>query len=88
MQSYLEDNLKVKTPVKHHAPPANYTVLLSFLVLKDGTVTEVEALQDPGYGCAEEAMRVLKKSPKWLPAVQNGKPVIYRQKQLITFVVD
>jgi len=87
-QAYLEDNLKVKTPIKHHAPPGNYTVLLSFLVLKDGTVTEVESLQDPGYGCAEEAVRVLKKSPKWLPAVQNGKTVTYRQKQSITFVVD
>ena len=65
----------------------NYTVHLFFLVLKDGTVTEVEALQDPGYGCAAEAVRVIQKGPKWRPAIQNGRNVIYRQKQNITFQV-
>ena len=87
-QTFLEQALKVNTPVKHHAPMGSYTVLISFLVLKDGSVTEIEVLNDPGYGCAQEATRVLKKSPKWNPATINGDPVIYRQKQSLTFLVD
>jgi len=44
-------------------------------------------LNDPGYGCGAEAVRVIKKGPKWQPAIQNGRNVIYRQKQNITFEV-
>lgn len=87
-QTFLEQTLKVNTPVKHRAPAGSYNVLVSFLVLKNGTVTEAEVLNDPGYGCAQEAVRVLKKNPKWNPATINGAPVVYRQKQSITFLVD
>jgi hypothetical protein len=80
--------LKSNVPVKHRAPEGLYTVVCSFVVLKDGTISEVMALNDPGYGVAEEAVRVLKKSPKWIPAMQQGKPVTYRQKQSITFEVS
>lgn len=34
-----------------------------------------------------EVFRVFKNVPKWIPAQQNGKPVIYRQKQALTYVV-
>jgi protein TonB len=36
----------------------------------------------------EEVMRVIQKSPKWRPAMQNGKPVKAYRKQPITFVVN
>lgn len=48
----------------------------------------MQALNDPGYGTAEEAVRVIKKSKQWIPALQNGNHVIYRQKESITFVVQ
>jgi len=57
------------------------------LVDKEGKVIDVQALTQPGYGTSEEAIRVIKNSPNWLPAIQNDKPVIYRQKQDITFQV-
>ena len=84
---YLERNLNAQTPADNGAPPGRYTVTVSFLVSKDGTISEVQALNDPGYGCGSEAIRVIKKGPKWQPAVQNGRNVIYRQKQNITFEV-
>lgn len=65
----------------------NYTVTVSFLVLQDGKIDEVEAENDPGYGTAEEAISVIRMSPDWIPAVQFNKLVIYRQKQNITFQV-
>ena len=86
--SFLQNTLRVNTPVKHKAPAGTYTVLASFLVDKEGKVYEIKILKDPGYGCAEEVIRVLKKSPDWIPARQNGRNVIYRQKQTITFQVD
>lgn len=84
---YLQRNLDAQTPTNEGAPAGNYTVTVSFLVSKDGSISEVQALNDPGYGCAAEAVRVIKKGPKWTPAQQNGRSVIYRQKQNITFQV-
>lgn len=84
---FLERNLNNQTPSDNGAAPGNYTVTVSFLVDKDGNISEVTALDDPGYGTAAEAVRAIKKGPKWKPAVQNGRNVIYRQKQRITFQV-
>jgi len=86
-RKFLERNLNNQTPADNGAPPGNYTVTVSFLVSKDGSISEVQSLNDPGYGCAAEAVRVIKKGPAWKPAIQNGRNVIYRQKQNITFQV-
>lgn len=87
-RKFLERNLNSNTPVDNGAPPGNYTVIVSFLVDKDGSISEVKAENSPGYGTSEEAVRVIRKGPKWIPAVQNGRNVIYRQKQSITFQVQ
>ena len=50
-------------------------VVIQFVVEKDGSLTDVKVLKDVGYGSANEALRVLRKGPKWTPAVQNGKNV-------------
>lgn len=85
---YLERNLNRDLPVENGAPPGKYTVVVSFIVAKDGSISDVTAENDPGYGTKAEAMRVIAKGPKWKPAVQNGRNVIYRHKQSITFVVS
>lgn len=50
-------------------------VILSFVVEKDGTLSNIKVLRDIGGGCAQEAVRVVKLMPRWTPAEQNGKPV-------------
>ena len=50
-------------------------VLVSFVIEKDGSITDIKVLKDIGYGSGEEAIRVLKNCPKWTPAEQNGKTV-------------
>ncbi len=85
---YLERNLNRDLPVENGAPPGKYTVLVSFTVDKVGKVSDVIAENDPGYGTKAEAVRVIAKGPNWKPAVQNGRNVIYRHKQQITFVVS
>jgi periplasmic protein TonB len=87
-RKYLERNLNSQVPTDNGAPAGNYTVIVSFLVDKDGNISEVRAENDPGYGTSGEAVRAIKKGPKWIPAVQNGRNVIYRQKQSITFQVQ
>jgi protein TonB len=86
-QKFLERNLNASVPVDNGAPPGKYTVVLSFIVDKTGAISDIKAENDPGYGTKDEAIRVLKKSPSWKPAVQNGRNVIYRQRQSITFQV-
>jgi protein TonB len=85
---YLERNLNRDLPVENGAPPGKYTVVVSFIVSKDGSISDVIAENDPGYGTKQEAVRVITKGPKWKPAVQNGRNVIYRHKQSITFQVS
>jgi protein TonB len=85
---YLERNLNRDIPSDNGAPPNRYTVIVSFTVSKTGAISDVSAENDPGYGTKAEAIRVITKGPAWKPAVQNGRNVIYRHKQSITFVVS
>lgn len=50
-------------------------VLVQFVVERDGSLTDIQVLRDLGYGTREEAIRVLRASPKWKPGVQNGRTV-------------
>ncbi|OYY10247.1 MAG: hypothetical protein B7Y66_06510 [Sphingobacteriia bacterium 35-36-14] len=86
--SFLIKNLNRDIPVEKGGPPGKYTVVLSFIVDTKGKVSNVEAENDPGYGTAEEAVRVMKLSPNWIPAKQNGKPVVYKHKHTITYVIS
>ena len=86
-KTYLENNLQTDVPVKNKAPKGIYTVTLSFLIDENGKVSEVKAIKDPGYGTAAEAQRIIAKGPDWIPAIQNGHKVIYREKQNISFKV-
>lgn len=85
--SFLEANIHANVAARHKAPAGNYTVTISFLVDKEGNVSEPEIIKDPGYGTATDVLKAFKHCPKWQPATINGKPVIYRQKQNITYQV-
>ena len=62
-------------------------MFVTFIVDKTGNISDVQAENDPGYGTKAEAIRVIKKGPAWIPAIQNNHKVIYRHKQGITFQV-
>lgn len=80
-RKYLERNFNRDLAFEKGAPPGNYTVVVSFIVGTDGVLSDVKAENDPGYGAAEQAVRLIKNGPKWIPAVKNGKSVAYRQRQ-------
>ncbi len=83
---YLMKNLKY--PKKAIKNDIQGMVRVQFIVDREGNVSEVMALNDPGGGLAEEAVRVIAKGPKWKPAEQNGRKVIYRHIQAITFALE
>ncbi len=50
-------------------------IFATFVVEKDGSLTDIKVIRDIGYGTAEETIRVLKLCPKWIPGEQKGRKV-------------
>jgi periplasmic protein TonB len=86
-RKYLERNLNANVGPDNGAPTGVYTVYVQFVVSKDGSISDVKALTNHGYGMEAEAVRVIKKGPPWTPAVQNGRSVNAYRKQPVTFQV-
>lgn len=84
---YLERTLDGGTPTKNGAPEGTYTVVVQFIVDKEGNISDVRALTNHGYGMEAEVVRVIKKGPKWSPAFQDGRHVKAYRKQPVTFMV-
>lgn len=61
-------------------------VFVEFIVEKDGTLSNLKVLKGIGYGCDEEAVRVLSSAPAWMPARQRGEAV--RQKMVLPMVFN
>jgi protein TonB len=63
-------------------------VFVTFVVERDGSVTDVQILRGIGGGCDEEAVRVIKKMPKWSAGKQRGKPVRVQYRMPIKFTLQ
>ncbi|RTY89451.1 regulatory sensor-transducer, BlaR1/MecR1 family protein [Flavobacterium sp. RSP46] len=61
-----------KTPTQ---PNLKGKVYITFIVEKDGSLSDIKNIRDIGFGTGEEAIRVLKICPKWIPGKMNGVPV-------------
>jgi len=64
------------------------TVYVTFVVEKDGSITDVRVLRGIGGGCDKEAIRVVKEMPKWDPGKQRGKPVRVQFNMPIRFTLQ
>jgi protein TonB len=85
---YLQNSLDSEVPGNNGAPAGTYTVIVRFIVAKDGSLSDIVAETSYGYGMEAESIRVIKKSGKWAPAIQNGRNVISYKRQPITWVVQ
>lgn len=63
-------------------------VFVSFVIEKDGSVSDVALVKGIGAGCDEEALRVIKKSPRWKPGKQNKKEVRVRYNMPINYTIS
>ncbi len=86
--NYLRNTLNAGTPIDNGASAGKYTVIVKFVVSKDGSVSDVKCENDPGFGMCAEAERVIKKTKNWTPAIQNGQHVNAYRRQPITFLVE
>ncbi len=84
-QRYLNKNLRY--PQDAIDNEIQGTIVVQFIVDKEGNVSDVEAISGPKE-LRDEAVRVIKKSGKWTPAVQNGRQVKSYKKQPITFRLE
>ncbi len=73
LNKYLAENIKYPQMAKESGIQGR--VFVTFVVERDGRVTDVRVLRGIGGGCDEEAVRVVKNMPKWTPGKQRGKPV-------------
>lgn len=73
LHRYLAENIKYPQMAKESGIQGR--VFVTFVVERDGAVTDVRVLRGIGGGCDEEAIRVVKNMPKWAPGKQRGKPV-------------
>jgi periplasmic protein TonB len=80
-RNYLRSTLNANTPVDNGASGGKYTVIVKFVVSKDGSLSDIGCENDPGFGMCEEAVRVIKKTKKWTPAIQNGRNVNAYRRQ-------
>ena len=63
-------------------------VVLSFVIEKDGRLTNIQVLQSPDRSLSDEAIRVLSKSPKWSPGKQRNQVVRVKYTLPVDFRVQ
>jgi len=80
---YLVDNMRY--PAQARRLGVEGKVTLSFVVDKNGKISEVNVLRGIGSGCDEEAVRVMQNAPSWKPGKQRGKAVKQRCIMPISF---
>ena len=87
-RKYLQKNLDPTVPIKEGRPQGEYKVIVTFIVKNDGSITDVTTDNYKGSKMAEQCINLIKKGPRWVPAVQNDKVVTAYRKQPITFKIQ
>lgn len=82
---FLQRNLKY--PAEMRTRGLQGKVFVSFIVDRDGTLSDIKAIRGPSEEFKEEAVRVLSSSPKWKPGVQNGHVVRVQYTVPINFTI-
>ncbi|MDZ4680368.1 MAG: energy transducer TonB [Saprospiraceae bacterium] len=83
---------RIKYPKKARQNGVEGMVVLTFVVEKDGTISEEIIVRDIGAGCGQESLRVVKlmnkEKIKWTPGKQDGKPIRVQFNLPIKFKLD
>ncbi|MEE4257530.1 MAG: TonB family protein [Bacteroidales bacterium] len=86
LYKYLGNNIKY--PVMAKESGIQGKVYVTFVVERDGSITDVRVLRGIGGGCDEEAVRVVQGMPKWTPGKQRGKPVRVQYNLPVRFTLQ
>lgn len=82
---YMVNSIKYPQKAREHGIQG--TVYVTYIVEPDGTITNAKVLRGIGGGCDEEALRVVKEMPQWIPGKQKGKPVRVQFNMPIRFAL-
>jgi TonB family protein len=87
LMEFLANNIKYPADMREHNIQGK--VIVSFIVEKNGSVSNVKALHGPGYGAEDEAERVISlTSSKWIPGLQNHQYVRVQYVLPISFALE
>jgi periplasmic protein TonB len=86
MMKYLAANIKY--PPAAQRANVSGRVFLQFVVNQDGSIIDIQTLKGIGFGCDEEAARVVSTMPKWAPGRQNGRNVRSRFTLPVNFTLE
>ena len=84
--SYIKTNLKY--PVKAKRANIEGKVFVAFIVTASGKVRSVEVMRSLGYGCDQEAIRLVKNMPNFIPGRRNGKAIDIKVSVPILFKLE
>lgn len=90
-RTYLMQNMqmdKIMAAVPRRQKHWEQQAIVQFIVGKDGTISNISIINNVTPQVAKEARRIIAASPRWEPAMQNGRAVKAYRKQPITFVVN
>jgi protein TonB len=73
LYKFIRENLKY--PSQAQEAGIQGKVILNFVVGRDGKITNIKVVRGIGFGCDEEAIRVLQKMPRWNPGKMGGRSV-------------
>jgi protein TonB len=86
MAQFIQKNLKYPEIALENQIEG--TVVVEFVVEKDGSITNIKVLKDVGGGCGNEAMRIIKMMPKWTPGKQRDMAVRVKMRAPIKFRIS
>ena len=82
---FLQENIRY--PQLARESNIQGTVYVTFVVERNGAINDVRVLRGIGGGCDEEAVRVIRAMPKWMPGKQRGKPVRVQFNMPVKFIL-
>ncbi len=86
MRSFLSKNMQYPRVATSNGVSGR--VIVQFIVERDGSIAQAKVIKSIGFGCDEEALRVVNKMPKWKPGVNNGQKVRVYYTLPIYFQLD
>ena len=85
---YAFINKRIKYPNEALENGIEGKVVAQFVINKEGYLTNIKILKDPGYGMGNEVVRVLNLMPQWSPGIQKGNPVNVQYNLPVAFTLD
>jgi TonB family protein len=86
LNRYLLKNLRY--PASARRAKVEGFVMVGFIVGEDGYVRQPTVIQSIGFGCEEEALRLILNMPRWQPGMQQGHPVAVAYNLAVNFVLE